>query len=112
MISEEREEFRRRSRGTRTMASKHKVNIKKNNGRFHKGGRGTGSLWCECGVGGGGFFSAVSGINGSAGTCHSEGQRGTISDDDGGTDLCQHAEPSCQSKHSALWDDKDGPQSF
>lgn len=58
---------------------------------------------------GGGAFFAVSGINGSAGTCHSEGQRGTISDHDGGTDLCQHAEPSCQSMCSALWDDKDGP---
>lgn len=58
---------------------------------------------------GGGFFSAVSEINGSAGTCHSEGQRGTISDDDGGTDPCQHAEPGCQSQRSALWDDKDGP---
>lgn len=57
----------------------------------------------------GALFFAVSGINGSAGTCHSEGQRGTISDHDGGTDLCQHAEPSCQSMCSALWDDKDGP---
>lgn len=57
----------------------------------------------------GGLFSAAPGVNGSAGACHSEGQHGTISDDDGGTDLCQDAEPSCQSKHSALWDDKDGP---
>ena len=37
------------------------------------------------------------------------GQHGTISDDDGGTNLCQDAEPGCQSNHSALWDDKDGP---
>lgn len=51
--------------------------------------------------GGGFFFSAVSEINGSAGTCHSEGQRGTISDDDGGTDPCHGAEPGCQSQRSA-----------
>lgn len=57
----------------------------------------------------GGLFSAAPGVNGSAGACHSEGQHGTISDDDRGTALCQDAEPSCQSNHSALWDDKDGP---
>lgn len=58
---------------------------------------------------GGEIFPAAPGVNGSAGACHSEGQRGTISDDDGGTDLCQDAELSCQSNPSALWDDKDGP---
>lgn len=99
MISEESEEK------VKTMASKHKVNIKKNNGRFNEGGRGTGSVVSEEG----GFSFAVSGINGSAGTCHSEGQHGTISDHDGGADLCQHADPGCQSMCSALWDDKDGP---
>lgn len=63
-----------------------------------------------CSVGDrGGLFLAAPGVNGSAGACHSEGQHGTISDDDGATDLCQDAEPSCQSKRSALWDDKDGP---
>lgn len=98
MISEESEEK------VKTMASKHNVNIKTNNGRFNEGGRGTGSV-----EQGRGTFFAVSGINGSAGTCHSGGQRGTISDHDGGTDLCQHAEPGCQSMCSALWDDKDGP---
>lgn len=51
-------------------------------------------------------FSAAPGVNGSVGTCHSEGQHGTISNDDGGTDLCQHTELSCQSKHSSLWDDE------
>lgn len=38
MISEESEEK------IKTMASKHNVNIKKNNGRFNEGGRGTGSV--------------------------------------------------------------------
>lgn len=55
------------------------------------------------------FFQAAPGVNGSAGACHSEGQHGTISDDDRGTDLCQDAEPSRQSNHAALWDDEDGP---
>lgn len=92
------------------MVSKHKLDIKKNNGSFNKGGRGTGQGVNGVSVESGGRgVSPVWGINGSAGTCHSEGQRGTISDDDGGTDLCQHAEPGCQSKRSALWDDKDGP---
>lgn len=38
MISEESEEK------VKTMASKHNVNIKKNNGRFNEGGRGTRSV--------------------------------------------------------------------
>lgn len=49
-----------------------------------------------------GLFLAAPGVNGSAGACHSQGQHGTIRNDDGGTDLCQDAEPSCQSNHSAL----------
>lgn len=57
----------------------------------------------------GGLFLTAAGVNGSAGACHSKGQHGMISDDDRGTDLCQDAEPSCQSSHSALWDDKNGP---
>lgn len=55
------------------------------------------------------LFWALSGVNGATGACHSEGQHGTISSDDGVADLCQDAEPSCQSKPCALWDDKDGP---
>lgn len=41
----------------------------------------------------------------------SGGQRGTISKDDGATDLCQDGEPVRQSSRSARWDDKDGPSS-